>query len=531
MRLKIETNETTKEKIGSALKGSFDARKDHMTREALRAGTSVGDEDRDFATGMNVARTYGMPLVSVSAAALAGFAAHMEAESYDRVLHGKTRIDSSNGESSGTESLSSSVNPEQPSAGDATTSADSYKNPAAHSGGSYMEPLHTPGVPPISSGQNMPGSSIAPAMRDVYHQSAARSSDGESSGTESLSSSVNPKQPSAGDVTTSAHSYKNPAAHSGGSYMEPLHTPGVPPISSGQNMPGSSIAPAMRDVYHQSAVRHSNNTFSDSGAKGNGIATHNQDMPAAPGIGAYNPQSGSSRFPAGIPVSRAVQVTGLNLNHIGNGASLSVYKDITMQSVTRSMKTTPVQLLPVVAKTSENLPVPVSQGHLGIVPLSSVMKETGLSLGAGTTENGIPVSSIRDFFSHQRGMNHVGDGISLAHPKIAETSATVWRNAARFRYNYVDARKEIDAVANGARYVSEFTRVKPFGVSHIDINRDPLAVGPQIAKIHFNGNEKGMLDGFHVTELSEMPLSMKVGMEDRFFVPTSMIRKTSMTKD
>ena len=73
MRLKIETNETTKEKIGSALKGSFDARKDHMTREALRAGTSVGDEDRDFATGMNVARTYGMPLVSVSAAALAGF--------------------------------------------------------------------------------------------------------------------------------------------------------------------------------------------------------------------------------------------------------------------------------------------------------------------------------------------------------------------------------------------------------------------------------------------------------------------------
>ena len=36
MRLKIETNETTKEKIGSALKGSFDARKDHMTREALR---------------------------------------------------------------------------------------------------------------------------------------------------------------------------------------------------------------------------------------------------------------------------------------------------------------------------------------------------------------------------------------------------------------------------------------------------------------------------------------------------------------
>jgi len=528
MRLKIETNETTKEKIGSALKGSFDARKDHMTREALRAGTSVGDEDRDFATGMNVARTYGMPLVSVSAAALAGFAAHMEAESYDRVLHGKTRIDSSNGESSGTESLSSSVNPEQPSAGDATTSADSYKNPAAHSGGSYMEPLHTPGVPPISSGQNMPGSSIAPAMRDVYHQSAARSSDGESSGTESLSSSVNPKQPSAGDVTTSAHSYKNPAAHSGGSYMEPLHTPGVPPISSGQNMPGSSIAPAMRDVYHQSAVRHSNNTFSDSGAKGNGIATHNQDMPAAPGIGAYNQQSGSSRFPAGIPVSRAVQVTGLNLNHIGNGASLSVYKDITMQSVTRSMKTTPVQLLPVVAKTSENLPVPVSQGHLGIVPLSSVMKETGLSLGAGTTENGIPVSSIRDFFSHQRGMNHVGDGISLAHPKIAETSATVWRNAARFRYNYVDARKEIDAVANGARYVSEFTRVKPFGVSHIDINRDPLAVGPQIAKIHFNGNEKGMLDGFHVTELSEMPLSMKVGVEDRFFVPTSMIRKTSV---
>ena len=356
MRLKIETNETTKEKIGSALKGSFDARKDHMTREALRAGTSVGDEDRDFATGMNVARTYGMPLVSVSAAALAGFAAHMEAESYDRVLHGKTRIDSSNGESSGTESLSSSVNPEQPSAGDATTSADSYKNPAAHSGGSYMEPLHTPGVPPISSGQNMPG---------------------------------------------------------------------------------SSIAPAMRDVYHQSAVRHSNNTFSDSGAKGNGIATHNQDMPAAPGIGAYNPQSGSSRFPAGIPVSRAVQVTGLNLNHIGNGASLSVYKDITMQSVTRSMKTTPVQLLPVVAKTSENLPVPVSQGHLGIVPLSSVMKETGLSLGAGTTENGIPVSSIRDFFSHQRGMNHVGDGISLAHPKIAETSATVWRNAAPVSYTHL----------------------------------------------------------------------------------------------
>lgn len=80
----------------------------------------------------------------------------------------------------------------------------------------------------------------------------------------------------------------------------------------------------------------------------------------------------------------------------------------------------------------------------------------------------------------------------------------------------MDARKEIDAVANGARYVSEFTRVKPFGVSHIDINRDPLAVGPQIAKIHFNGNEKGMLDGFHVTELSEMPLSMKVGVEDRF---------------
>lgn len=65
MRLKIETNETTKEKIGSALKGSFDARKDHMTREALRAGTSVGDEDRDFATGMNVARTYGMPDKSV----------------------------------------------------------------------------------------------------------------------------------------------------------------------------------------------------------------------------------------------------------------------------------------------------------------------------------------------------------------------------------------------------------------------------------------------------------------------------------
>ena len=523
MRLKIETNETTKEKIVSGLKGSFDARKDHMTREALRAGTSVGDEDRDFATGMNVARTYGMPLVSVSAAALAGFAAHMEAESYDRVLHGKTRIDSSDGESSGTESLSSSVKPEQPSAGDATTSADSYKNPAAHSGGSYMEPLHTPGVPPISSGQNMPGSSIAPAMRDVYHQSAVRSSDGESSGTESLSSSVNPKQPSAGDVTTSADSYKNPAAHSGGSYMEPLHTPGVPPISSGQNMPGPSIAPAMRDVYHQSAVRHSNNTFSDSSAKGNGITTYNQDMPAAPGIGGYNPQSGASGFPAGIPVSKAVQVTGLNLNHIGNGASLSVYKDITMQSVTRSMKTTPV-----VAKTSENPPVPVSQGHLGIAPLSSVMKETGLSLGAGTTENGIPVSSIRDFFSHQSGMNHVGDGISLAHPKIAETSATVWRNAARFRYNYVDARKEIDAVANGARYVSEFTRVKPFGVSHIDINCDPLAVGPQIAKIHFNGNEKGMLDGFHVTELSEMPLSMKVGVEDRVFVPTSKIRKTSV---
>jgi len=482
MRLKIETNETTKEKIGSALKGSFDARKSHMTREALRAGTSVGDEDRDFATGMNVARTYGMPLVSVSAAALAGFAAHMEAESYDRVLHGKTRIDSSDGESSGTESLSSSVNPEQPSAGDATTSADSYKNPAAHSGGSYMEPLHTPGVPPISSGQNMLG---------------------------------------------------------------------------------SSIAPAMRDVYHQSAVRHSNNTFSDSGAKGNGITTYNQDMPAASGIGAYNSQSGASGFTAGqplyerpftktvpetekgavfgvrhlsyanpypqqIPTSRAVQVTGLNLNHIGNGASLSVYKDTTMQSVTRSMKTTPVQLLPVVAKTSENLPVLVSQGHLGIAPMSSVMKETGLSLGAGTTENGIPVSSIRDFFSHQRGMNHVGDGISLAHPKIAETSATVWRNAARFRYNYVDARKEIDAVANGARYVSEFTRVKPFGVSHIDINRDPLAVGPQIAKIHFNGNEKGMLDGFNVTELSEMPLSMKVGVEDRVFVPTSKIRKTSV---
>ena len=190
MRLKIETNETTKEKIGSALKGSFDARKDHMTREALRAGTSVGDEDRDFATGMNVARTYGMPLVSVSAAALAGFAAHMEAESYDRVLHGKTRIDSSNGESSGTESLSSSVNPEQPSAGDATTSADSYKNPAAHSGGSYMEPLHTPGVPPISSGQNMPGSSIAPAMRDVYHQSADRTCESQCSGTESKKKSI-----------------------------------------------------------------------------------------------------------------------------------------------------------------------------------------------------------------------------------------------------------------------------------------------------------------------------------------------------
>ena len=234
MRLKIETNETTKEKIVSGLKGSFDARKDHMTREALRAGTSVGDEDRDFATGMNVARTYGMPLVSVSAAALAGFAAHMEAESYDRVLHGKTRIDSSDGESSGTESLSSSVKPEQPSAGDATTSADSYKNPAAHSGGSYMEPLHTPGVPPISSGQNMPG---------------------------------------------------------------------------------SSIAPAMRDVYHQSAVRHSNNTFSDSSAKGNGITTYNQDMPAAPGIGGYNPQSGASGFPAGIPVSKAVQVTAKYLNH------------------------------------------------------------------------------------------------------------------------------------------------------------------------------------------------------------------------
>ena len=523
MRLKIETNETTKEKIGSALKGSFDARKDHMTREALRAGTSVGDEDRDFATGMNVARTYGMPLVSVSAAALAGFAAHMEAESYDRILHGKTRIDSSDGDSSGTESLSSSVKPEQPSAGDATTSADSYKNPAAHSDGSYMEPLHTPGVPPIPSGQNMPGPSIAPAMRDVYHQSAVRSSDGDSSGTESLSSSVNPKQPSAVDVTTSADSYKNPAAHSGGSYMEPLHTPGVLPISSEQNMPDPSIAPAMRDVYHQSAARHSNNTFSDSSAKGNGITTYNQDMPAAPGIGGYNSQSGASGFPAGIPVSKAVQVTGLNLNHIGNGASLSVYKDITMQSVTRSMKTTPV-----VAKTSENPPVPVSQGHLGIAPLSSVMKETGLSLGAGTTENGIPVSSIRDFFSHQSGMNHVGDGISLAHPKIAETSATVWRNAARFRYNYVDARKEIDAVANGARYVSEFTRVKPFGVSHIDINCDPLAVGPQIAKIHFNGNEKGMLDGFHVTELSEMPLSMKVGVEDRVFVPTSKIRKTSV---
>lgn len=458
MRLKIETNETTKEKIGSALKGSFNARKDHMAREALRAGTSVGDEDRDFATGMNVTRIYGTPLVSVSAAALAGFAAHVEAESYDRVLHGKTRIDSPDGEGPGTGSLSSSVPPDQPSAGDAAAPAGSYENPAAHSDGSYMEPFHTLDVPPISSGQGMSGSSIASTMWDVYHQDT-------------------PASPGAGAYNPQSGEAGFPAEQP--SYGRPL-TKTIPGIEKG------SVFGAQHLSY-------------------------------------ANP------YPQQISVSRAVQVMGLNLNHIGNGASLSVQNHATMQPVIRSMKTpAPVQFSPAVAKTSKNLSEPVSQGHLGIVPISGVMKETGLSLGAGTTSNGIPVSSIRDFFSHQSELNRAGDGIPLVHPDVAEAGANVWRNAARFRYNYVDARKEIDAVANGARYVSEFTRIKPFGVSNIDINRDPLAVGPQVAKIHFNGNEKGMLEGFHVTELSEMPLSMKVGVEDRVFVPTSKIKKASV---
>lgn len=526
MRLKIDTNESTRDKIRSALKGSFNSRKDHMTREAFRAGTSVGEEDRDFATGMRETRTYGAPLLSVSAAALAGVAARVEAESYEKLLHEKTRLDNVSSETtSDIRKITPSTNPDASSSADAMPAGSNSTSSAPYTNRSYIEPLRTPDVKPLSSEGDRSDSSTVSTIRDMYHQASQRNNNTFTDSkikkneistyrpeTSAVISDVTMGVPDASDslrkipVNNTVRASGIQLTHAGnGLSLSAYNTVSVQTAMNSMRNKTSDLYTGTSPV----GAAAKNHAFEYRKLTSGGMVGNTPAIPVLSNVSAIMPAD--NEIKKGMPVSSMVKAGGSAAKNAGFVPPLKS-----------------IRFTPAVQNTTKNLPTPITPGRLGIVPMSTVMKETGLSLGAGATKNGIPTSSIMNFFSHQKDINNTGNGISQVNSKIAETGANVWRNAAKYRYNYVDARKEISSVANGARYVSEFTNIRPLGASHIDINRDPLAVGPQVAKIHFNGNEEGMLKGFHITELTETPLSMKVGVEDRVFVPLSKIKKSSM---
>lgn len=170
----------------------------------------------------------------------------------------------------------------------------------------------------------------------------------------------------------------------------------------------------------------------------------------------------------------------------------------------QSTQTTPAHMEKIDAGTTSSATTTPVHMNSAKMSMSSVQTPGGVSPHS--------LSAVADMYKHVASQTQSGGMFS--------DSGSTGNGVATYRTisNYEIARKEIDSVANGARYASEFSNIKPYGTSHIDISRDPLMTGPGVAHVHFNGNEGAQISGFHVTEMSEHPLSLNVGVEERVFI-------------
>lgn len=84
---------------------------------------------------------------------------------------------------------------------------------------------------------------------------------------------------------------------------------------------------------------------------------------------------------------------------------------------------------------------------------------------------------------------------------------------------YEAVRKEISSVANGVRFSPDLINHTPHGTPIVTMNNDPLSMGPNVAKIDFNGGVNA-LGGFHTKNFIETPLSSQITLQEQVFVPT-----------